>query len=172
MKQLHRWKLYFDKDLEESWLNQLAQQGWGLTSFCLGRYTFEPIEPGEYIYRRRSAAQRRGEKAGILLSPARDGGGGHPAVGLLVFLPPPAQARAPSSCTATRPPKPATTAASPGCFFWLRCWKLSAPSFRYPPSSPETVRSTWLRWYCCFLLGAVLLRQGMRFQRKQKEQQK
>ena len=24
MKQLHRWKLYFDKDLEESWLNQLA----------------------------------------------------------------------------------------------------------------------------------------------------
>ena len=29
MKQLHRWKLYFDKDLEESWLNQLAQQGWG-----------------------------------------------------------------------------------------------------------------------------------------------
>lgn len=51
MKQLHRWKLYFDKDLEESWLNQLAQQGWGLTSFCLGRYTFEPIEPGEYIYR-------------------------------------------------------------------------------------------------------------------------
>ena len=51
MKQLHRWKLYFDKDLEESWLNQLAQQGWGMSSFCLGRYTFEPIEPGEYIYR-------------------------------------------------------------------------------------------------------------------------
>ena len=30
MKQLHRWKLYFDKDLEESWLNQLAQQGWDI----------------------------------------------------------------------------------------------------------------------------------------------
>lgn len=150
MKQLHRWKLYFDKDLEESWLNQLAQQGWGMSSFCLGRYTFEPIEPGEYIYRVDLLPSRRGEKAGILLPPARDGGGGHPAVGLLVFLPPPAQARAPSSCTATRPPKPATTAASPGCFFWLRCWKLSAGSFRYPPSSPETARSTWLRWYCCF----------------------
>lgn len=51
MKTLHRWKLYFDKDREEGWLNQMAQQGWAMSAFRLGRYTFEPAEPGEYIYR-------------------------------------------------------------------------------------------------------------------------
>lgn len=51
MNKLYRWKLYFDKDKEETWLNEMAQNGWGMKSFFMGRYTFEPIEPGEYIYR-------------------------------------------------------------------------------------------------------------------------
>ena len=159
MKQLHRWKLYFDKDLEESWLNQLAQQGWGLTSFCLGRYTFEPIEPGEYIYRvdlLPSDEEKKQEYFSLLREMGVEVVHNHGIVHRdvkpqnIIISAAAAQARAPSSCTATRPPKPATTAASPGCFFWLRCWKLSAPSFRYPPSSPEMARSTWPRWYCCF----------------------
>ena len=124
MKQLHRWKLYFDKDLEESWLNQLAQQGWGMSSFCLGRYTFEPIEPGEYIYRVDLLPSDE-EKKQEYFSLLREMGVEVVQQWGFWFFCRRRVARAPSKGTATRPPKPATTAASPGCFFWLR-WKLSA----------------------------------------------
>ncbi len=171
MKQLHRWKLYFDKDLEESWLNQLAQQGWGLTSFCLGRYTFEPIEPGEYIYRVDLLPSDEEKKQEVLLPPARDGGGGRPAVGLLVFLPPPRE-RGPLRAVQRRalqsqPLRPHRQDVFSGCAAG-NCLRLS---FRYPPSSPETARIDLAAMVLLLLLGAVLLRQGLRFQRKQKEQQ-
>lgn len=48
---MRKLRFYFDKDKEEKWLNKMCQKGWAMTGFCLGVYTFEPCEPGEYIYR-------------------------------------------------------------------------------------------------------------------------
>ncbi len=47
MKTFH---LYYDKEKEEQYLDQMCQKGWALSSFFLGVYTFEPCEPGKYIY--------------------------------------------------------------------------------------------------------------------------
>ena len=43
-------KLYFDKDKETTWINEMADKGYALVSFCAGVYTFEACEPGEYTY--------------------------------------------------------------------------------------------------------------------------
>lgn len=43
-------RLYLDKDEEQVWIQDMANKGWALKSFCLGVYTFEPCEAGEYIY--------------------------------------------------------------------------------------------------------------------------
>jgi hypothetical protein len=45
-----RFKLYFDKDLEEDWLKEMSLKGWAFKNFFLGVYTFEACEPGEYNY--------------------------------------------------------------------------------------------------------------------------
>lgn len=45
-----KFKLYYDKDAETAWLNEMAQKGFALKSFFLGFYRFEACEPGEYIY--------------------------------------------------------------------------------------------------------------------------
>ena len=45
-----RFKLYYDKDKETVWLNQMASEGWALKSFFAGFYKFEPCRKGEYIY--------------------------------------------------------------------------------------------------------------------------
>ena len=44
-------KLYFDFEKEEIWLNEMAQQGWMMKSFFMGFYQFVQEIPGEYIYR-------------------------------------------------------------------------------------------------------------------------
>lgn len=43
-------KLYYDKDAETAWLNQMCQQGWALKHFFAGIYTFIPCQPGYYQY--------------------------------------------------------------------------------------------------------------------------
>lgn len=43
-------RFYLDKDEEQVWIQEMANKGWALKSFCLGVYTFEPCEAGEYIY--------------------------------------------------------------------------------------------------------------------------
>ena len=43
-------KIYYDKDSEEQWINEMAMQGWAFEKFSLGFYTFVPCKPGEYIY--------------------------------------------------------------------------------------------------------------------------
>ncbi len=48
--ELKKFKLTYDKDWEQNWLNEMCQKGWGFTKFFAGVYTFEPCEPGEYIY--------------------------------------------------------------------------------------------------------------------------
>ena len=45
-----RWKMTFDKDEEQDWLNDYARQGWAMVSFFVGMVTFVPCQPGEYIY--------------------------------------------------------------------------------------------------------------------------
>ena len=44
-------KLYFNYEKEEVWLNEMARQGWMMKSFFLGLFQFVPGTPGEYIYR-------------------------------------------------------------------------------------------------------------------------
>ncbi len=49
---LFRWFWAWDDDKEESWLREMAQQGWHLRSVALpGRYTFEQCEPRDFVYR-------------------------------------------------------------------------------------------------------------------------
>ncbi len=45
-----RFKMTFDKDLEQNWINDWCRQGWACVSFFVGVYTFVPCRPGEYIY--------------------------------------------------------------------------------------------------------------------------
>lgn len=48
---MRKFRLYYDKDKEEAWLNEMCRQGWGMTNFFLGCYTFFPCAPGQYTYR-------------------------------------------------------------------------------------------------------------------------
>ena len=45
-----QFKLTYDKDEEQDWLNAYCQQGWAMSSFFLGLVTFVRCQPGEYIY--------------------------------------------------------------------------------------------------------------------------
>ncbi|MGN0324067.1 MAG: DUF2812 domain-containing protein [Oliverpabstia sp.] len=45
-----RFRLYFDKDAETKWLNEMSEQGWAMKSFFAGFYSFERCEPGQYMY--------------------------------------------------------------------------------------------------------------------------
>lgn len=45
-----KFRLYFDKDEETKWLNELAAEGLVMKKFFAGFYSFEPCEPGKYTY--------------------------------------------------------------------------------------------------------------------------
>ena len=45
-----KFRMYFDKDAETTWLNEMAAEGWAMKSYFAGFYGFEKCEPGEYIY--------------------------------------------------------------------------------------------------------------------------
>ena len=45
-----KFRLYFDKDAEIKWLNEMAEQGWAMKRFFAGFYSFERCEPGQYMY--------------------------------------------------------------------------------------------------------------------------
>lgn len=45
-----RFRMGYDKDKAAKWLNRMAEQGWAMTAYTLGFYSFEKCEPGEYIY--------------------------------------------------------------------------------------------------------------------------
>lgn len=47
---MKKFRLYYDADKETAWLQEMVNQGWALSHFALGVYTFEPCEPGAYIY--------------------------------------------------------------------------------------------------------------------------
>lgn len=45
-----KFRLYFDKDEETVWLNEMAARGYAMKRFFAGFYWFEQCEPGEYVY--------------------------------------------------------------------------------------------------------------------------
>ncbi len=45
-----KFRLYFDKDKETAWLNEMAAKGYAMTGFFAGFYQFEKCEPGKYTY--------------------------------------------------------------------------------------------------------------------------
>lgn len=45
-----KFRLYFDKDAETEWLNQMSEEGWAMNRFFAGFYSFERCEPGKYTY--------------------------------------------------------------------------------------------------------------------------
>ena len=47
---MKKFRLYFDKDKETAWLNEMAAQGYALTSFFAGIYTFDTCAPNKYTY--------------------------------------------------------------------------------------------------------------------------
>jgi len=50
-KTIRRWYWVWEYDVEEQWLNEMAQQGWLLDKVSLGTYHFIPCEPGAYTIR-------------------------------------------------------------------------------------------------------------------------
>ncbi|MCI9492736.1 MAG: DUF2812 domain-containing protein [Lachnospiraceae bacterium] len=47
---MRKFRLYYDKEKEEAWLNEMCRQGWAMTKFFLGVFQFMPCEPGKYTY--------------------------------------------------------------------------------------------------------------------------
>lgn len=47
---MKKFRLYFDKDKETAWLNEMAAQGYALTSFFAGIYAFDTCAPNKYTY--------------------------------------------------------------------------------------------------------------------------
>lgn len=47
---MKKFRLYYDKDKETTWLNEMAAQGYAMTSFVAGIYSFEACTPSKYIY--------------------------------------------------------------------------------------------------------------------------
>ncbi len=45
-----KFRLYYDKDAETEWLNQMSAEGWAMKRFFAGFYRFEACEKGEYLY--------------------------------------------------------------------------------------------------------------------------
>ncbi|MCO7125902.1 DUF2812 domain-containing protein [Sporolactobacillus shoreicorticis] len=45
------YRMFWDYEREEEWLNQMAAHRWALTRYFWARYEFEPCQSGEYIYR-------------------------------------------------------------------------------------------------------------------------
>ena len=45
-----KFRVYFDKDKETAWLNDMAAQGYAMTGYFPCFYSFEKCEPGKYTY--------------------------------------------------------------------------------------------------------------------------
>ncbi|MBP1918263.1 DUF2812 domain-containing protein [Youngiibacter multivorans] len=48
---MFRFRLYYDKDKEEEFLNEMSAKGYAMKSYFLGLYAFEECNPNEYTYR-------------------------------------------------------------------------------------------------------------------------
>lgn len=48
---MKKFKIFFDYEKEERWINAMCAQGWHLKKISLFVFTFERNEPGLYVYR-------------------------------------------------------------------------------------------------------------------------
>jgi hypothetical protein len=51
MEEMKVFKLFFNEEREEQWLNEMCAKGWHFKKWRAYKYTFEKGEPGEYTYR-------------------------------------------------------------------------------------------------------------------------
>lgn len=72
---MKKFKLYYDKDKEEAFLNEMSGKGYAMKHFFLGLYTFEKCQPGEYTYRVDLISDKTVEQRNELYDLIRDSGG-------------------------------------------------------------------------------------------------
>lgn len=70
-----KFKLYYDKDQEEKFLNEMSNRGYAMEKFFLGLYFFEPCNPGEYTYRVDLIAGKDIRETNLFYDLVRDAGG-------------------------------------------------------------------------------------------------
>ena len=72
---MKKFRLYYDKDKEEAFLNDMSAKGYAMKRFFLGVYTFEKCQPGEYTYRVDLISDKTVEQRNELYDLIRDSGG-------------------------------------------------------------------------------------------------
>ncbi|MFY9902727.1 MAG: DUF2812 domain-containing protein [Trichococcus sp.] len=72
---MKKFRLYYDKDKEEAFLNDMSAKGYSMKRFFLGLYTFEKSQPGEYTYRVDLISDKTTEQRNELYDLIRDSGG-------------------------------------------------------------------------------------------------
>ena len=72
---MKKFKLYYDKDKEEAFLNDMSANGHAMKRFFLGMYTFEKCQPNEYTYRVDLISDKTVEQRNELYDLIRDSGG-------------------------------------------------------------------------------------------------
>jgi hypothetical protein len=72
---MKKFKLYYDKDKEEAFLNDMSAKGYAMKRFFLGMYTFEKCQPNEYTYRVDLISDKTVEQRNELYDLIRDSGG-------------------------------------------------------------------------------------------------
>ncbi|MGB7474415.1 DUF2812 domain-containing protein [Trichococcus sp.] len=72
---MRKFRLYYDKDKEEAFLNDMSAKGYAMKRFFLGLYTFEKSQPGEYTYRVDLISDKTTEQRNELYDLIRDSGG-------------------------------------------------------------------------------------------------
>ena len=72
---MKKFRLYYDKDKEEAFLNDMSAKGYAMKRFFLGLYTFEKSQPGEYTYRVDLISDKTTEQRNELYDLIRDSGG-------------------------------------------------------------------------------------------------
>lgn len=45
-----KYRYFLDAEKEAKWLNEMSGKGYALTGFCMGFYSFDRCQPGEYVY--------------------------------------------------------------------------------------------------------------------------
>ena len=72
---MKKFRLYYDKDKEEVFLNEMSTRGYAMKRFFLGLYTFEKCQPGEYTYRVDLISDKTVEQRNELYDLIRGSGG-------------------------------------------------------------------------------------------------
>ncbi len=72
---MKKFKLYYDKDKEEAFLNEMSAKGYAMKRFFLGIVYFRKMPTGEYTYRVDLISDKTVEQRNELYDLIRDSGG-------------------------------------------------------------------------------------------------